>query len=237
MIRRVLEVVVPERQMGLIEYYAAPHQREPYGGPLNGQAGRQRIVTEIFGAASFDFVWETGTYRGSTTAFLATLTDKPIVTTEISPRNFGFASARLRSFSNVRQELGDSVSVLRRDKTAFGPDQLGFFYLDAHWNEYLPLADELGVIRDYWRDYVIVVDDFQVPDDAGYRFDDYGPGRALTLDYLPREVRSGSRLFWPSLPSAEEDGAKRGCVVIASDRMGAALDSLPSLRQHRVRCP
>src|SRR5262245_27770299 len=59
-VRSVLEAVIPERQMGQIEYFAAaPHHREPYGGPLNGQAGRQRIVNEIFGCLHFDFVWET----------------------------------------------------------------------------------------------------------------------------------------------------------------------------------
>jgi hypothetical protein len=233
-VRRALALVVPEERLGFLEYYAAPHHREPYGGPLNGQTGRRRIVREICSELPIDFVWETGTFRGSSTAFLAGLLDKPIVTVEIDARNFGFARARLRSLPNVTQRRGESVEVMKRHKESFGRDQLGLFYLDAHWREYLPLADEIGVIRDYWRDYVILVDDFQVVDDAEYQFDDYGPRKALTLDYLPREVVAECRLFWPSLRAADEDGARRGCVVIASERPGAALAKLPSLRPHRA---
>jgi hypothetical protein len=54
------------------------------------------------------------------------------------------------------------------------------FYLDAHWNDDLPLEEELELIFSVHPHAVVMIDDFQVPDDPGYQFDEYGPGKALT---------------------------------------------------------
>jgi len=34
-----------------------------------------------------------------------------------------------------------------------------------------------------------MIDDFQVPDDPGYAYDDYGPGKALTPDLVDPACR------------------------------------------------
>ena len=59
-----------------------------------------------------------------------------------------------------------------------------FFYLDAHWNDDLPLADEIDIIFSRCPWAVVMIDDFEVPSDPGYQFDDYGPGKALVLGYI-----------------------------------------------------
>jgi hypothetical protein len=43
---------------------------------------------------------------------------------------------------------------------------------------------------------VAMIDDFRVPGDEGYAYDDYGPGKALTADYLPT-YRLSQRLVDP----------------------------------------
>jgi hypothetical protein len=63
---------------------------------------------------------------------------------------------------------------------------------------------------------VILIDDFQVWDDPGYSFDDYGPARRLTLDYLAPLHAFAPRYFFP-LSSAEETNASRGCLVLTID--------------------
>jgi hypothetical protein len=68
-----------------------------------------------------------------------------------------------------------------------------------------------------------VIDDFEVPGDPGYGFDDYGPGRCLTAAILPEEVMAGRSALYPSVPSAEETGARRGCVVIVDDDVAPGL--------------
>ena len=78
-----------------------------------------------------------------------------------------------------------------------------------------------------------MVDDFQVPFDAGYGYDDYGSGRVLTADYIePIVAAHGLRVLYPSTPSVHETGERRGCVVLAKNTAFAVEpNSLPLLRE------
>ena len=103
-------------------------------------------------------------------------------------------------------------------------------YLDAHRGTDLSLAEELSIVFGVCTNAIVMVDDFQVPFDTGYGHDDYGPGRVLTAELIDPIVAAHSlQVFYPSTPSAEETGARRGCVVIASTSV--ALASLPLLRR------
>jgi hypothetical protein len=75
-----------------------------------------------------------------------------------------------------------------------------------------------------------MIDDFEVWDDAGYVFDDYGPGRKLSLHYLAPLDRFRPRCFFP-ISSAQETGLRRGCVVLTCDpTLAELLASIPQLR-------
>jgi hypothetical protein len=93
------------------------------------------------------------------------------------------------------------------------------FYLDAHCGEDLPLSEEVAKIFSSCPEAVVMIDDFQVPDDNRYGYDDYGVGKALTREYI-RPLVSQFQLaeFYPSTPSAGESGLRRGCIVIARNR-------------------
>ncbi|MEM6886455.1 MAG: hypothetical protein AAF571_15645, partial [Verrucomicrobiota bacterium] len=68
------------------------------------------------------------------------------------------------------------------------------------------------------------------PDDEGYGYDDYGEGKALTLELLQQLDLSGLTAYFPTLPSSEETGAKKGCVVLAtSESARQRLDSISTL--------
>jgi hypothetical protein len=69
----------------------------------------------------------------------------------------------------------------------------------------------------HWRQAVAMIDDFAVPDDPGYGFDDYGPDRALTLTYLGARAAPPTAIWFPACASREETGERRGCVVLARD--------------------
>ncbi|MGH7488291.1 MAG: hypothetical protein ACREMY_22235, partial [bacterium] len=75
---------------------------------------------------------------------------------------------------------------------------------------------------------VLMIDDFQVPGDPGYSFDDYGPGKALTSEYLPE--LNGWGLFYPCAPSSSETGARRGCAVLATPPMSSVVQNIKALR-------
>lgn len=204
-----------------------PSVRSSWGwGPLNGQVGRQQILRDLARAVAFDEVVETGTYRGNSTEFFAHVLGVPIHTVEAHPRYHHYAKMRLAPYPEITVELGDSREVLRRlGERAGEPTTL--FYLDAHWEQDLPLREELEIIAKAWQSGVVVIDDFEVPDDPGYTFDDYGPSKRLSVDYLP-DV--GWSVFFPALPSSEETGGRRGCAVLVSPLLRDRVAAVPSLR-------
>jgi hypothetical protein len=182
------------------------------GSPMNGQAGRQAMATEIIRTCGIELIVETGSYRGATTEWLASF-GVPVRSVEIRPTHGHYVALRLAGHRNVQLSIGDSVGFLDDLSKTEAVRMAAFFYLDAHWEARLPLADELKTIARSFPDAVAMIDDFEVPDDAGYGFDDYGRGRRLDLDYL-RESLPGAVVCFPRLPSAEETGARRGCAVV-----------------------
>ena len=64
-------------------------------------------------------------------------------------------------------------------------------------------------------EHVIVVDDFEVPGDAGYRYDDYGGGKRLCLEYISAFADPDVEAFFPSTRSPQETGRRRGCCVLS----------------------
>jgi len=240
MIKRILKRAVGEKFLGITEYYRYPNLRADLGGPFNGQKYRQQMVETFIRRLPIDAIVETGTYRGTTTSYLATLTSLPIYTVELSRRFQGFRWPALRRFRNVHRFNGDSRAFLRglaadkrlRQKTIL-------FYLDAHWNADLPLAEELEIIFSHWERAVAVIDDFQVNDDPGYGYDEYGPGRTLNIDYIkPAQEKFELCAFFPSVSSASETGAKRGSITLVADfNLREILGTMSEIREYPAQEP
>ena len=226
------------RIVGTMDYYCNPKLGVAWGGPFNGQPARQALFSAIVADIRPKAIIETGTYFGTTTEFMA-LTGLPVFTIEADPRRFGFARARLWKRRNVTLLLGDSRAALLRlvgsSLRQFLADIL-FFYLDAHWNDDLPLGEELEIIFSRCPAAVVMIDDFQVPFDAGYGYDDYGAGKALVRGYIaPTMSAHGLQEFYPSTSSVEESGERRGCVVLAKGAtLVSILSSLTLLRSYNI---
>jgi hypothetical protein len=213
------------------DWRLVPSFRAPWGGAFNGQAKRIEIFEDLVRAIPIEVVVETGSYRGTTTAFLRERTRLPVFTVESQSRYFHYCKRRFRDDGQVHVRLGDSrnfLEALSGDPAV--PKQRVLFYLDAHWNADLPLAEELQLIARRWTDSVILIDDFQVPGDSAYGFDDYGPGKRLCRDYLPADALRAFNVFWPKAPGAQESGARRGCVVLASNSLASQVAALATLR-------
>lgn len=196
---------------------------------MNGQTGRRAIVRGLARAIEFDRVIETGTFRGTTTEFLAAVFGTPVVTIESDRRAYAYASDRLRTLSDIDVRLGDSRSILHELAAGANPLETTFFYLDAHWNDDLPLSEELRLIDSAWRRAVVMVDDFRVEGDDGYGFDDYGDGKRLSAEIIP--ALEGWETFYPALASSDETGMRRGCCVLATDSLVSNFAGLDLLRR------
>jgi hypothetical protein len=197
--------------------------------PFHGQRSRTEIWADILSIFKPELIVETGTHVGNTCAFLSTF-NLPVITIEANTKLFAFAHMRLGNKSNVRLLNGDSASVLS-EKLVAASSQRIFFYLDAHWLNSLPLRQELTSIFSFYPNTAIMIDDFQVPDDEGYGWDDYGSviGR-LTLDYIADIIPEESLLFYPQMRSSDDTGTTRGSLIIARGENSIALSDASSLR-------
>jgi hypothetical protein len=207
----------------------------PWGGAMNGQTARLETCRRILTQHTVHRIVETGTFRGTTTEWFAQF-GKPVVTIESSIRYARFSRLRLQKFSNVTVIKGDSVEALKvlLEDASYSTETV-FFYLDAHWESHLPLAEELHLITNKCQSSVVLVDDFKVPTDDGYGHDDYGPSGQLTVDYLRANGLGSLAAFFPTTPSQDETGVRRGYVFLTGDgSVAKRLDMLPSLRRARI---
>lgn len=219
---------LPPDLAGRIDF-SRNHLREGWGGPFNGQRHRQDIVRGLYRAIDFATTVETGSFRGESTEFMAALSGRPVLSVESSPRFLAFAQRRCAPYPNAEFFLSDSRSFLAaRLPQLSGPT---FFYLDAHWYADLPLADEVTAIAASGIPAVIMIDDFEVPGDSGYSFDDYGPGARLTRELLDGCGVDDWSWFYPQATSAEESGLRRGSVVLASPALADEVASVAGLRR------
>jgi hypothetical protein len=214
--------------LGRFEYYRHPEMLDLWGGPFNGQCFRQLMYLDLALACNFEAIVETGTFRGSTTRFLAHNSDGArVYSCEYDPLNFEFAKWRLRGDKNAFLFKMDSRDFLRDLKIS--RQARAFFYLDAHWGAELPLREELNLIIHNFENFVIMIDDFEVPNDPGYQFDDYGLGKRLSLRDFPLHQDNGIACYFPARPSYQESGLKRGAIVLASLGLKGRLDVINSL--------
>ena len=200
--------IIGPMHRGMIDYFRFPERRDPWGGPFNGQHKRRELFSSLVLTCRPAAIIETGTYVGASTAFMAEVSKLPVYSVEVNPRNFGFAKMRLRKHRRVQLSLSDSREFLTNFIAGDATRYLGhplLFYLDAHWGEELPLSDELTIIFSSLPQAIVMIDDFQVPDDGGYGYDDYGVGRALTRGYIAPQVKQLELAeFYPATPSAAE---------------------------------
>jgi hypothetical protein len=230
--------IIPWSWVGRIHFYWGPDKRESFvGGPFNAQTGRVNIFKAIIDECQPIALVETGSFLATTTCFLAQSTSKPIYTVELDPKNYGYASERLRGYKNVFLEKGDSRSFLRRCASILnlqnGPV---LFYLDSHWEHDLALSEEIEIIFSALPESIVLVDDFQVPGEIGYGYDDYGAGKVLTSEYIAPSCHKFSLVrFFPSIPAHEGTGAKRGCVVLAGSRKIVSMLERINLLRRSIR--
>ena len=252
--RRVLRRLLPQQTIrmvqqtiGMVEYIRSPDRGAGWG-PFNGQTARQALFVDLIAKTRPHAIVETGTFLGTTTELMSR-TGLPVFSIESHPRSYGFARARFLRTRNVKLLHGDSRTGLRRlFDGALHPfaDLAVFFYLDAHWNDDLPLAEEIDIVFNRCPLAVVMIDDFEVPSDPGYGFDDYGPGKGLVSDYISPVISAHQlRTFYPSTPSVADHPStpmaaaglaapgrlRRGCVVLAKEAFhGPVLASMPLLR-------
>lgn len=163
-----------------------------HGGPCNDDYVSQQEMLRLFKHFGVKTFIETGTYRGHTTNFVAPHMQKVIT---IEANRFVFLQTRqllMKRHNNIVALLGNSGQALGEvldHKDRFNITEPVLFYLDAHWNNYWPLQDEMRAIaKVFANNCIIVVDDFQVPNRPELKYDSYN-GVPNNYDFIAEQVR------------------------------------------------
>src|SRR5271167_2474652 len=123
-----------------------PELQYRWGGAFNGQAERRATFLEMLERLQPSALIETGTYRGTSTDFMARHFTGPIHSCEIDRRCFLGSRRKLARFPQVELARSDSRPFLRYVLARLVPAAPLLIYLDAHWWEDLPLAEEIEII-------------------------------------------------------------------------------------------
>jgi hypothetical protein len=227
------------RLSALLDYRLSPHKRDTLGGGFNGQFIRQKIFLTLNARLDFQAVFEAGSYRGETTAFLAQQVACPVRACELIPFIHEVCRLRLEELQaagtlrarEVSLDCMDSRAFLARRLPELAPDAPVFIYLDAHGAGDLPIEAECAIILANAVRAVIMVDDFDVPDDPPFRATGLRERDYVTLDDVADVYHRFNAAFFPA-SSDGETGMRRGCLVLSTDpALTAALDALPELRR------
>ena len=232
-----LEFTVMNLETAIDSLLAVPTDFHSTQTGFNGQVGRKQIFNDLLSTLKFELIIETGTYIGMTTGYMSQASGLPIHSAEVNPRFHSIAKLRLREFKNISLYNLDSrefLKTLAKDKAL--TKQRTFFYLDAHWYGDFPLREEIELIAEYWPEFVIMIDDFQIPGDAGYGYDDYGNGESLSIDYIEPLLKTKNlSTYFPSLMASRETGHKRGCTILVPESQSKRIDTIHSLKRYSLQ--
>jgi len=137
------------------------------------------VISRLIRYYKIDTCVETGTYLGNTTRWFASKV-KNVHTIELN--EMLYLMIHFDEYPNVTHHYGNSAETVKTLLPLLDADNRIMFYLDAHWNDYWPLLDEIRAIANskFKGRCVIVIDDFKIPDRPDIPFDSYGD---IPLDY------------------------------------------------------
>jgi hypothetical protein len=138
----------------------------------------------------------------------------PVVhTIELNNEYFVTAVATLHKRTNVTCHKGNSPEVLGRILPSIQQPILAF--LDAHWNDYFPLRDEILTFAKYSIHPVFVIHDCLVPGRLDLGYDTYH-GNPISYNYIQQLLENvyGKTDKYHVCYNDHATGAKRGIMYI-----------------------
>lgn len=210
----------------LVEY----GKRHPIRG-FNREVIRAYIFSglhELYRCTSFV---ETGTENGDTTAFARRAFKTPVFSSELNNTSYLVSRMYLAWARQTRIAHLNSPEFLQEicDPATLGDNPM--FYLDAHWNEYMPLPDELATIGDRCPRAVVLIDDFEVPWEPRFLYDGY-PGVRINVDTVRKFLAKRQGEFSIYLPAYGPDVDPGGkgigyAIVILGQQEVLPLERFP----------
>jgi hypothetical protein len=143
---------------------------------FHGNIVLHRFVENLILNYGINCFVETGTHLAHTTEDMALcFPHLSMFTCEIDDNYFIQSEKKLKPYSNVtisKESSEKFINVLINNKFL---QDTPLFFLDAHWNDYWPLKDEVQLISQLKR-FVILIDDFLVPNQPQFETSPGGGG-------------------------------------------------------------
>lgn len=183
-----------------------PFENEPFNGDVFAQEEFANLIKDY----KVKTVIETGTYKGITTKYLSSVSAN-VISIEIGPKRLQQAQTNNKGKNNIQFYLGNSPEIL---KQILPIKEKCLFFLDAHWNNYNPLLDELKVIAEHKMKPIIAIHDFKVPDNKELGYDSY-KGQDYEFAWIEKSLeaiygKGGYKYYY----NQRATGAKRGIIYI-----------------------
>lgn len=197
-------------------------QDHPIHG-FNGQIVRMACCHWMYKELGCTSFLETGTRWGYTAITARQLFGGPVYSVELKRKNYWHARrlARLAlgTLEGLFLQRADSRDTLREWLASDRIGDLPMIYLDAHFYEDHPLVTELDLAITRGN-CVIVIDDFKVPHDLGFGWDDK-KGFEVAIESITSVLpKDRIQVFYPNYSASDETGGSRGmCILLIDQRL------------------
>lgn len=169
-------------------------------------------LTEIIAARGIQTVVETGIDKAGSTAWFAEMAPQVIAIDNVPDRVTRAAELLpAAGIENVQLVCGNSPDALRGLFERGLDASTTLFLLDAHWQQYWPLRDEIAAIPR--GQGVLVMHDAVVPGYPGLGFDEYD-GQALDYPYLKDALTAWSPTHRVEYNDERAEFPRRGVMVV-----------------------
>lgn len=197
---------------------------------FNNECIRSYIIWSIHKRLPCTSFVETGTLYGATAGYVRRTFKTPVFTSEINRTYYLISKVNLIWFHGINKVLSNSPDFLSKICKLANIGTCPMFYLDAHWYDYVPLPEELTIIAESCEQCVIVIDDFFVPSEPDFRYDDYESLR-IDLDVVYSSLlslRSDVSVYLPAYsPNLDPGGKGIGYAVVILGEVELPEDRFP----------
>lgn len=204
--------------------------------PFNGDVFVKEEILFLKDKFNIKRIVETGTFFGYTSKWMSENFEM-VFTIEINPEYSKFAKNRFSNKNNIILKEGSSIDMLPKIISECNDNTL--IFLDAHWNEFCPLKEELRIIGESKLKPVIAIHDFLVPNNPRLGYDNYN-GQPFVFEWLQKDFdniygKNNYEYYYNS--EQKSSGAKRGVIYVipirrTDDYWISKLPTLPVLKKY-----
>lgn len=143
--------------------------------PFHNDKKQIKIILNILNNNTECFI-ETGSFMGKTVYFVGkNFPNIMCYSCEIDKNSYSIAYEQIKDLKNVNLQLVPSPHAVYNIKQNLDNNIYNkkcLFWLDAHWHTD-PLYDEIKYITTNFNKFIIIIDDFEIPEDKGFWTDGY----------------------------------------------------------------